>query len=439
MSNKEAVIIDLLLDGRGVADQEGKKVFIPFTITGERVSYEPRKKNKKFDEARLLEVIEPAAERVAPKCAYFTVCGGCTSQHIHPQAQLQFKQQAVLDTLQRIGRVAVADVAPPLSDKVWGYRRRARLAVKYVAKKGRVLVGFREKNAPYVADMLTCEVLHPVIADAIQPLSDLISSLSIKDKVPQIECSVAENATSMVFRVLQAPSPADLEVLQQFAHDRAIRIYLQTKGLDTVAPLNGQSFSEPLYFTIPNSALRIEFSPVDFIQVHHEINQRMIEQAIDWLALQPDDCVLDLFCGLGNFTLPIARKVARVLGIEGDQSLVARAQHNAAINHLDQLEFRTVDLFKLEHTASPEQDWLQQHWDAVVIDPPRAGAHEVIEKLIAIEPDKILYVSCHPATLARDADILVNQLGYQCTRVGVMDMFPQTGHVETMALFTKPS
>ncbi len=287
MSNKEAVIIDLLLDGRGVADQEGKRVFIPFTITGERVSYEPRKKKKKFDEAHLLEIIEPAAERIEPRCTYFTVCGGCTSQHINPQAQLKFKQQAVLDTLHRIGRVQVKNIAPPLSDKVWGYRRRARLAVKYVAKKGRVLVGFREKNAPYVADMLSCEVLHPVIAEAIQPLSDLISSLSIKDKVPQIECSVAENATSMVFRVLQAPSQADLDLLEHFANDKGIRVYLQTKGLDTVAPLKAKQFSEPLYFTIPSGEVRIEFSPVDFIQVHHEINQRMIEQAMDWLELQP--------------------------------------------------------------------------------------------------------------------------------------------------------
>lgn len=437
MSNKEAVIVDLLLDGRGVADQEGKKVFIPFTITGERVSYEPRKKKKKFDEARLLEIIEPAPQRIEPKCDYFTVCGGCTSQHINPESQLEFKQQAVIDTLRRLGRVDIKNLAPAISDKVWGYRRRARLAVKYVAKKGRVLVGFREKNAPYVADMLSCEVLHPVIADAIQPLSELISSLSIKDKVPQIECSVAENATSMVLRVLQTPSQTDLDLLEQFADKRGIRIYLQTKGLDTVTPLKAKQFSESLYFTIPSGDVRIEFSPVDFIQVHHEINQRMVEQAIDWLELESDHCVLDLFCGLGNFTLPIARKVVRVLGIEGDESLVTRARHNAEINQLSQIEFRTVDLFKLDNPAHKLQDWLQQHWDAVVIDPPRAGAHEVIEKLREVEPAKILYVSCHPATLARDADILVNQLGYQCARLGVMDMFPQTGHVETMALFTR--
>lgn len=439
MSDQEALIVDLLLDGRGVAEQDGKRVFIPYTITGERVSFERRKKKKKFDEARLLDVIQAAPERISPKCSYFTVCGGCTSQHIDPHAQLKFKQQAVLDTMRRIGRIEIENIAPPIADKVWGYRRRARLAVKYVAKKSRVLVGFREKDAPYVADMLGCEVLHPMIADNIQPLSELVSSLSIKDKVPQIECSIADNAAAMVFRVLQTPSDIDLDLLEQFGADKNIRVYLQTKGLNTVAPLKAQVYSEPLLFSIPDSDINIEFSPVDFIQVHHEINLRMIAQALDWLRLNSDHQVLDLFCGLGNFTLPIARSAGRVLGIEGDASLVARARHNAEINNLDQTEFETVDLFKLDDLAATDLTWLQQHWDAVVIDPPRAGAREVIDKLVTVTPEKILYVSCHPATLARDADVLVNEYGYQCSRLGVMDMFPQTGHVETMALFERPS
>lgn len=433
MPSNETTIIDLLLDGRGVADQEGKKVFIPFTIPGERVLYQPRKKKKKFDEARLLEILEPAAERVPAKCEYFTVCGGCTSQHIETKAQLAFKQASVIETIRRIGRVEVQHIAPPMSDKVWHYRRRARLAVKYVEKKGRALVGFREKDAPYVADMLGCEVLHPNIGELISPLSDLISAFSIRDKVPQIECSVAENATSMVFRVLAPPSDGDLESLASFSKQYDIRIYLQTKGLDTVKPLYDEEFDEPMYFTMPSGNVRLEFSPVDFIQVHHEINQRMVQQAIDWLELSSQDCVLDLFCGLGNFTLPISTIVKKVLGIEGDGNLVERARHNAMINGCTQAQFEAVDLFGVDENC----EWLQQRWDAAVIDPPRAGAREVISTLHQVAPEKILYVSCHPGTLARDAEVLVHELGYQCARVGVMDMFPHTGHVETMALFVK--
>ena len=433
MSSNETTITDLLLDGRGVADQEGKKVFIPFTIPGERILYQPRKKKKKYDEARLLEVLEPAAQRVPAKCEYFTICGGCTSQHIETEAQLAFKQASVIETIRRVGRVEVQQIEPPISDKVWGYRRRARLAVKYVHKKGRALVGFREKDAPYVADMLSCEVLHPNIAELISPLSDLISNFSIKDKVPQIECSVAENATSMVFRVLEQPSERDLEALTDFSKRYDIRVYLQTKGLDTVRPLNDEVFDEPLYFTMPYGNIRLEFSPVDFIQVHHEINQRMVRQAIDWLDLSSKDCVLDLFCGLGNFTLPISTAVKKVLGVEGDRNLVERAKHNAMINGCDRAHFEVVDLFKVNEG----REWLQQKWDAVVIDPPRAGAREVILNLGKVAPAKILYVSCHPGTLARDAEVLVHELGYECTRVGVMDMFPHTGHIETMALFVK--
>jgi len=433
MSNNETTIIDLLLDGRGVADQEGKKVFIPFAIPGERVLYQPRKKKKKFDEARLLKILEPAAERVPAKCEYFTVCGGCTSQHIDTQAQLTFKEKSVIEIIRRIGRVEVQHFAPPLSDKVWGYRRRARLAVKYVEKKGRALVGFREKDAPYVADMLSCEVLHPNIGEAISPLSDLISNFSIRDKVPQIECSVAENATSMVFRVLEPPSDSDLKLLTNFSKQYDIRVYLQTKGLDTVRPLNDEQFDEPLYFTMPSGNIRLEFSPVDFIQVHHEMNQRMVQQAIDWLEPSSQDCVLDLFCGLGNFTLPISTSVKKVLGLEGDRNLVERAKHNAMINGCKQAHFEVVNLFEVDENS----DWLQQKWDAVVIDPPRAGAREVICALHQVTPEKILYVSCHPGTLARDAEVLVHELGYECVRVGVIDMFPHTGHVETMALFVK--
>lgn len=430
---REANIIDVTLDGRGVADQEGKVVFVPFTITGERVRYERGRKKKNFDEAKLIDVISPSSDRITARCEYFSRCGGCATQHISSQQQLEIKQHSVLETLRRIGNVTPQQVYPPLVHKVWGYRRRARLAVKYVAKKGRALVGFREHAAPYVADMWSCEVLHPNIANLITPLSHLISEFSIKDKVPQVECSVAENATALVFRVLEEPSENDLSMLAQFASTYSVRVYLQTKGLDTVAPLNNQVFDKPLSYSLPPYGVTLEFSPIDFIQVHNEINQKMVQQAITWLQLTPKDKVLDLFCGLGNFSLPVAKQVSEVLGIEGDDGLVDRAFHNAKLNGVTNIHFKKENLFEVDESC----EWLAKQWDAVIIDPPRAGAREVIEKLNIISPKKILYVSCHPGTLARDADILVNTLGYQLLKVNVINMFPHTGHVETMALFIK--
>ena len=432
---QEANIIDVSLDGRGVADQDGKKVFIPFAITGERVRYERLKKKKKFDEAKLVDVIKISPDRVVPRCEYFTVCGGCVAQHISAQAQIKFKQLAVLETLTRIGKVTPQRVYPPVVDRVWGYRRRARLAVKYVAKKERALVGFREKNAPYVTDMWSCEVLHPQIASLITPLSHLISALSIRDKVPQVECSVAENAVALVFRVLESPSNNDIDQLDQFAQQHSLRVYLQTKGLDTVAPLQGIPFSEPLHFVLQPSGIKIEFSPVDFVQVHSGVNQKMVRQAMHWLQLNSENSVLDLFCGLGNFSLPIAKQVAKVVGVEGDAALVSRASDNAQLNQLTNVTFEQADLFDLEQDYA----WLHSGWDVVILDPPRLGAREVIERLTEINPAKVLYVSCHPGTLARDADVLVNTLGYTLERISILNMFPHTGHVETMALFVRAS
>ncbi|MFK7794751.1 MAG: 23S rRNA (uracil(1939)-C(5))-methyltransferase RlmD [Gammaproteobacteria bacterium] len=429
----EANIVDVTLEGKGVADQEGKVVFVPFTITGERVTFERARRKKKFDEAKLIEVLEPSPDRVTAKCEYFTNCGGCSIQHISEQAQIEFKQKSVLDTLSRIGKVTPENVLPPVTDKAWGYRRRARLAAKYVEKKGRTLVGFREYSAPYVADMWSCEVLHPSIASLIKPLSDMISQFSIKDKVPQIECSVAENATALVVRVLAEPSEEDIDKLTAFAEQHSVRIYLQPKGPSTVAPLNNEIFEPPLMYSLPPFGIKVEFLPIDFIQVHHEINQKMVQQAIDWLQLDDSQNILDLFCGLGNFSLPVAKHVESVFGIEGDKELVDRARHNAHINQLDNAEFKKEDLFKVDAKC----EWLAKKWDAVIVDPPRAGAREVIELISKIDPAKILYISCHPATLARDADVLVNTFGYRMEKMNVLNMFPHTGHVETMALFVK--
>ncbi len=429
----EANIIDVTLDGRGVADVEGKVVFVPFTITGEKVAFERRKKKKKFDEANLVEVLSPVSQRITPRCEYFMRCGGCSMQHINAQAQIDFKQKSVLDTLRRIGNVVPARVYPPVVDKVWGYRRRARLAVKYVAKKGRALVGFREYGAPYVTDMWHCEVLHPDVARLIAPLSDLISGFSIKDKVPQVECSVADSATALVFRILTPLSPDDQHQLEQFAQQYQVSVYLQSKGPDTVVPLNQKTDPVLLQYCLPPFDITMNFLPIDFIQVHNEINQKMVRQAVDWLSPDSADEVLDLFCGLGNFSLPVAKFAKHVLGIEGDEALVERARVNARNNGLENVAFQKENLFEVDAQC----EWLQRHWDKVVIDPPRAGAREVIELLAAMLPKQVLYVSCHPGTLARDADHLVNTLGYQLDRVSVLNMFPHTGHVETMALFTR--
>jgi len=405
---------------------------VPFTVTGERVAFQRARKKKKYDEAKLIDVLEKSPHRVEPKCEYFTQCGGCSTQHISEQAQVEFKQKSVIDTLSRIGKVSPENIMPPVVDEVWGYRRRARLAVKFVAKKGRVLVGFREYGAPYVADMWSCEVLHPHIASLITPLSHLISSFSIKDKVPQIECSVAENATALVFRILEPLSSEDIKQLELFATEHNVRVYTQTKGPATVAPLNDQQFESALNYSLPFD-VTLDFLPIDFIQVHNGINKKMVQQAIDWLQLEEDQHVLDLFCGLGNFSLPIAKHVEKVLGIEGDEQLVSRAQHNAEKNNISNIGFKAEDLF----AVSEQCEWLNATWDIVVIDPPRAGAKEVVELMANINPTKLLYVSCHPGTLARDADILVNELGYRLEKVSVLNMFPHTGHVETMALFTK--
>lgn len=434
---KEAFIKDVMLDGRGVADVDGKKVFVPYVITGEKVRFETRKKKKKYDEAKLLDIVIASEQRILPRCQYFGICGGCATQHISMQSQIELKQQSVLQTLLHIGHVVPEKVLPPVVDSVWGYRRRARLAVKSVAKKGRVLVGFREKSAPYVTDMTSCEVLHPHIGTLIEPLSRMIGELTIHNKIPQVECSVADNITALVFRVLEEPGENDIQRLALFAKYFSVRVYLQPKGLDSIYHLQiddqHDNANQALRYSFSSFGISLEFSPVDFVQVHAGINQKMITLAHDWLALSASSSVLDLFCGLGNFSLPFATRFARVLGVEGDAALIERARHNAKLNQLSNISFEQADLFAQDH----DYKWIEQPWDAVVLDPPRSGAKEIIERFSSRLPEKVLYVSCHPATLARDADVLVNTLGYKLTKLCVLNMFPQTGHVETMAMFNK--
>ncbi len=420
-------------DGRGIAAVSGKKVFVAGALPGETVEFIRRKSRRNFDEAELLQVIEASADRIDPACEAFGRCGGCSLQHVSEDYQRSIKQQTLKDNLQRIGKLEPDAWLSPMTGPVWSYRRRARLAVKDVPAKGRVLVGFRERHAPFITDMHRCEVLAQPVDGLLDELSELVASLSIRARLPQIEISVAEKSMAMVFRVLDAPNDADTERLIAFGAANDCRIYLQPGGLDSLQLIQPASIDESLYYTLPEFDVRIDFEPVDFVQVNSEINRRMVHFAIEQLEAGPGERVLDLFCGIGNFSLPLARRAATVLGIEGEKTLVARAAENASKNALDNVEFRIADLSKIDGSES----WVKAGWDRVLLDPARSGAAEVVSRMKLLNPERIVYVSCHPGTLARDAGTLVNEQGYHLDSAGIIDMFPHTAHVESIAVFTR--
>ena len=418
-------------DGRGIADTPGKKVFVAGALIGEKVSYLRRKRRRNFDEAELLEVFEASPERVEARCEVFGRCGGCALQHISAEQQRAIKFQTLRDNLARIGHVEPETWLKPLEGPEWSYRRRARLAAKDVAAKGRVLVGFRERHAPFITDMRRCEVLAEPVASMIEPLSRLIGTLSIRTRLPQVEVAVAENATALVFRVLAPPNADDLVRLRESGDTHDVRIYTQPGGLDSVELVRPDGEPEALFYTLPEFDVRIEFEPMDFVQVNAEVNRRLVHHAIDLLRPQSDDRVLDLFCGVGNFSLPLARRSDKVLGIEAEPSLVQRAAGNAVLNDLPNAEFRTADLAAVDGSES----WLKTPWDRLLLDPARSGAAEVLKLVDRIRPSRIVYVSCHPGTLARDAGTLVNDAGLTLEAAGIIDMFPHTAHVESIAVF----
>jgi 23S rRNA (uracil1939-C5)-methyltransferase len=354
-------------------------------------------------------------------------------QHITDEQQRQIKFEALRDSLQRIGNVQPAGWLEPLGGPVWHYRRRARLAVKDVFAKDRVLVGFRERHASFITDMHRCEVLAEPASSMIDPLSEMIGQLSIRARLPQIEVAVADNAVALVFRVLDPPTADDEAVLVDFGRKQGVRVYLQPGGLDTVTLLDADGPAEPLYYDLPEFDLRIEFDPVGFVQVNGQINECMVARAIELLQPQPGDRVLDLFCGIGNFSLPLARRAGQVLGVEGDALLVEAATANAIRNGIDNATFRQADLSAI----SGDEGWLRQPWDRVLLDPARSGAAELAELMERVNPQRIVYVSCHPGTLARDAGTLVHAKGYVCEAAGIIDMFPHTAHVESIAVFVK--
>jgi 23S rRNA (uracil1939-C5)-methyltransferase len=424
-----ARVQDMNTDGQGIASIGGKRIFISGAITGEAVGLRRVRARRSYDEAELLEVAESSPDRVEPRCRYFGTCGACSLQHLSPEAQVRLKESVLLESLMRIGRVAPGRIIPPVTGSPWGYRRRARLAARYVDGKSRVLVGFSERDSSRITDMASCETLHPAVAALIAPLGKLIASLSVARRVPQVEAAVADNATALVFRVLDPPTSPDLAALRDFGARHGVRILLQA-GREPM-PLDAQVDGGELWYDVPSQGLRMTFGPTDFVQVNADVNERMIDLALGLLA--PDDGMrlLDLYCGIGNFTLPLARRAGGVLGIEGGADMVERARHNAGANGIGNAEFRAADLARagvLDGTG---------RFDAVLLDPPRAGAAEMMAPIAASGARRVLYVSCHPGTLARDAGTLVNELGYGLVAAGILDMFPSTSHVESVALFER--
>lgn len=428
-----ATITSVTHDGRGIANTSGKKVFVAGALAGEEVRFMRRKSRRNFDEAELLEVITASADRVPAKCAVFGRCGGCSLQHVSIEQQRRIKSDTLRDNLERIGRVEPGRWLEPVTGPEWNYRRRARLAVKDVSGKGRVLVGFREKHAPYITDMHRCEVLASPVDGLMDALSELIGSVSVRARLPQIEVAVADNATALVFRVLDPPTAGDLDKFGAFGREHGLRIYLQPGGLDSLQRLHPESEPPPLYYELPEFDVRIEFEPVDFVQVNARINRAMVGKALELLEPEPGDRVLDLFCGIGNFSLPLARQCGEVLGVEGEATLVRRAADNATANGLANAGFRKADLASIDGSES----WLREPWDRLLLDPARSGAAEVAKFIGRIDPARIVYVSCHPGTLARDAGVLVSEAGYTLDAAGIIDMFPHTAHVESIAVFRK--
>jgi 23S rRNA (uracil1939-C5)-methyltransferase len=428
---EEADIVDLAHDGRGVARIGGKAVFIEGALPSERVRFRIHKRRRHMDEAGLVDVLMASPDRAAPRCSHFGLCGGCSLQHLAPAAQLAAKERQLLENLQRIGNVQPQRVLEPLRGPEWAYRRRARLGIKYVHKKGRVLAGFRERDKPYIADIRRCEVLLAALADLPQALAALTETLGIREKMPQVEVAAGDRATALVFRVLEVPDAADLEKLAAFGAQRELQIFVQPGGLDTVRPLRDDY--PPLDYAVDGGRVVIEFGPVDFIQVNREINASMVDAAMALLQPQVRDAALDLFCGLGNFTLPLARRVGQVTGVEGDASLVSKARANAARNGIGNAGFAVENLFEAKNFGT----WANEHYDLVMLDPPRAGAAELLSWMSRWSPRRVVYISCHPASLARDAQILVADHGFELSAAGVMDMFPHTTHVESIAVFER--
>lgn len=426
----EATITNLSVEGRGITQIEGKTVFIDGALKDETVLFKYSSRRSKFDEGYVEEVLTPSPLRVEGKCEHYGMCGGCSLQHMSHDAQLQHKQDVLIEQLQHIGNVQPESILPPLTGPEWGYRHKARLGVKHVPKKGKVLVGFREKRSAFIADLNQCEVLNEKVGYKLQALQDMIERLSVKDKLPQIEVAIGDDNVALVFRHLEALTEDDETVLIDFSKEHNMQVYLQSGGPDTVIPLNENI--EQLSYALVTHDVVMNFKPTDFTQINVDINRSMIDRVMEFMQFDGTENVLDLFCGLGNFTLPMARYAKQVTGVEVLDDLVQRAGENAKFNKLDNAKFIKADLFKVDEHC----EFIKQQYDKILLDPARTGAKEVISALDVSQTKIIVYVSCNPATLARDAGILVNEKGLKLKQAGIMDMFPHTSHVESIAVFT---
>ena len=421
-------------EGRGIAHHEGKVIFIEGALIGERVTYSSFRKKPSFENAQSTAILKKSFMRVEPQCPHFGVCGGCSMQHLDARGQVAVKQRILEESLKRIGKVTPQTILPPIHGAPFGYRQRARLSAKYVIKKGRALVGFHEKRSSFIADMARCEILPPKISKLIPLLARMLETLSIREQLPQIEVACGDHVDALVLRIMAPLTENDAAVLRAFADEYGVQFWTQTKGPETVLPFYPLDVPA-LSYSLPEFGIEMPFAPTEFTQVNHALNRLMVHRALRLLAPQAGERIVDFFCGLGNFTLPIARSGAQVLGIEGSAALVKRAQQSAAHNGLsDNTTFVAMNLFEMN------EEELQKlgSFDKWLIDPPRDGAMELIKAITpATAPQRIVYVSCNPATLARDADALVNTHGYILQAAGVMNMFPQTSHVESIAIFEK--
>lgn len=424
-------------EGRGIAHINGKTTFIQNALPGENVLIQSTKKHRQYDEAKSIAILKTSSDRVTPQCAHYGVCGGCSLQHLNTDAQLRHKEKTLLDQLTHIAGIQPETLLSPLKGASWGYRRRARLGVKYVAKKQAVLVGFREKNGRYLAQLQGCETLAPKIGQLISPLQSLIGSLKAYQAIPKIEAALGDDTLALVFRHLTPLGIEDQVKLKTFAREHQLQLYLQPGNESTTHCIWPEINPKPLCYRLnPNKlltrSLELCFEPHHFIQINATVNQSMIHRTMELLAPNFSDQILDLFCGLGNFSLPLATRCRSVIGVEGFSELVAQARKNAMHNAISNAQFYTADL----STCIKEQAWSQQSFNKLLLDPPRSGAFDIIQQISSWRIERIVYVSCNSASLARDAGELVKQ-GYKLQHAGVMDMFPHTEHSEAICLFTK--
>lgn len=416
-------------EGRGIAQINGKTTFLFGALPNETVQFRYLRCHKQYDEGQVVSVEDASTDRVTPKCAHFNICSGCSLQHLSSESQIKHKQAVLLEHFAHQATCQPDIIASPIEGPLWGYRRKARLSVRDVHKKNKVLVGFREHDGRYVADISRCEVLHPSVGDKIELLSTLLMTLEMKAEIPQIEIAVGDNATVIIIRHLKPLPENDLQKLMSFSQQYQLQLYLQPGGAESIHPATADA---NLYYDIPAYQIRMHFQPTQFTQVNQDINLKMLDQAIDWLDLQNEDRILDLFCGIGNFSLPMAKRCKHVVGVEGSTDSIAQAIKNAAFNQISNTDFYVHDLtLPVDLTT-----WFNQRYDKILLDPPRAGAKELMPYIKHWSPKRIVYVSCNPITLARDTKYLLD-LGYHLEKAGVMDMFPHTQHVEAMALFVR--